>query len=50
MKHNNLSLVDRENSGEENLTDDAIKEIDFDHHRINSTTQGSPLIGYSSFT
>lgn len=34
---------DRENSGEENLTDEAIKEIDYDCPRVNATSRGSPL-------
>ena len=38
-KHNNLHTLSRDHEGEENLTDDAIKEIDFEqNYRINSTT------------
>ena len=34
-----LAVLEREPSEEENLTEDAIKEIDPEHHRINSVSR-----------
>ena len=35
---------EKSNSGEENLTDDAIKEMDHECHRINSVSRNSPTL------
>ena len=48
-KNNPLNL-DRDHEGEENLTDDAIKEMDYDFNRINPATRASPSRYYEGMS